>query len=51
MSLERTKISELTEVIPTDAILSTVIAPWNTTISANIRTSMIENIRNFKKKS
>ena len=38
----------LTEVIPTDAILSTVIAPWNTTISANIRTSMIENIRNFK---
>jgi len=38
----------LTEVIPQDAVLDQVIAPWNTTISSTVRNSIIQAIGDFK---
>ena len=38
----------LSEVIPSDAILDQVIAPWNTTLSSTVRNSIIQAIGDFK---
>ena len=38
----------LTEVIPQDAVLNQVIAPWNTTITSGIRNSIIQAIGDYK---
>jgi len=38
----------LSEVIPQDAVLEQVIAPWNTTISSSVRNSIIQAIGDFK---
>lgn len=38
----------LSEVIPSDAILSEVIAPWNTAITSAVRTSIIQAIGDYK---
>jgi hypothetical protein len=38
----------LTEVIPQDAVLDQVIAPWNTTISSTVRNSIIQAIGDYK---
>jgi hypothetical protein len=38
----------LTEVIPQDAVLDQVIAPWNTTISSTVRNSIIQAVGDYK---
>ena len=38
----------LSEVIPQDAVLDQVIAPWNTTITSTVRNSIIQAIGDFK---
>ena len=38
----------LSEVIPSDAIVNQVIAPWNTTISSTVRNDMIQFIGDYK---
>jgi hypothetical protein len=38
----------LSEVIPSDAVISEVIAPWNTTLSSSVKSSMITNISEFR---
>ena len=38
----------LSEVIPQDAVLDQVIAPWNTAISSTVRNSIIQAIGDFK---
>ena len=38
----------LSEVIPQDAVLDQVIAPWNTTIASNVRNSIIQAIGDYK---
>lgn len=38
----------LSEVIPSDAILDQVIAPWNTTISSTVRSNIIQAIGDYK---
>lgn len=38
----------LSEVIPDTAILTSVIAPWNSTMTAAVRNAVIENISQYK---
>ena len=38
----------LSEVIPSGAILTKIIAPWNTSMTSAIRTSVISNIADYK---
>jgi hypothetical protein len=38
----------LTEVIPQDAVLSEIIAPWNTAIDSTVRTQIIQAIGDYK---
>ena len=38
----------LSEVIPQDAELNQVIAPWNTTLTSTVRNSIIDFIGDFK---
>lgn len=38
----------LSEVIPSDAVLDQVIAPWNTTISSDVRSAIIQAIGDYK---
>ena len=38
----------LSEVIPQDAVLDQVIAPWNTTISSTVRNAIIQAIGDYK---
>jgi hypothetical protein len=38
----------LTEVIPQDAVLDQVIAPWNTTISSTVRNAIIQAVGDYK---
>ena len=38
----------LSENIPTDAVLDSVIAPWNTVLTSTIRQSIVDNVETFK---
>lgn len=38
----------LSEVIPSTAVLSSIIAPWNTTLPASVRTLIINNVNTYK---
>jgi len=38
----------LTEIIPSEAVLSKVIAVWNTTISSTVRNEIIQAVGNYK---